>query len=144
MARNTKKVLVSPSSFGKCGSEPIDLLKKNGFKVIINPYGRKLTTDEVINLGKDCVGIVAGVEPLNADVLNALSNLRCISRCGSGTDNVDIKKANELGIIVKNTPFGPTRAVSELTIALVFDILRQISLRDRLIRKGEWYKKLVF
>ncbi len=139
-----KKILVSPSSFGKCGSEPIDLLKKKGFEVILNPYGRKLTVDEVITLGKDCVGIVAGVETLNFDVLKTLSKLKCISRCGTGMDNVDIKKANELGIVVKNTPLGPTRAVSELTIGLIFDLLRQISLRDRLIRKGEWYKEMGF
>jgi len=144
MTINTKKILVSPSSFGNCGSEPIDLLKKKGFEIILNPYGRKLTTDEVIKLGKDCIGIIAGVEPLNADVLIALSNLKCISRCGSGIDNVDVKKADELGIIVKNTPLGPTRAVSELTIGLIFDLLRQISLRDRLIRKGEWHKEMGF
>lgn len=138
------KILVSPSSFGKCGSEPIDLLKKKGFEVILNPYGRKLTSDEVRILGKDCVGIIAGVETLNSDVLKTLPKLKCISRCGTGIDNIDIKIANELGIIIKNTPWGPTQAVSELTIGLIFDLLRQISLRDRLIRKGQWYKKMGF
>lgn len=144
MNKSDKKILVSPSSFGKCGNEPIELLKKNGFEIIMNPYGRKLTAEEVMDLARDCVGIVAGVEPLNANVLDVLTNLKCISRCGSGMDSVDVKKAEELGIIVKNTPFGPTRAVSELTIGLVFDLLRQISLRDRCIRKGEWFKEMGF
>jgi len=144
MNKNDQKILVSPSSFGKCGNKPVDLLKKNGFKIIMNPYGRKLTPDEVTTLGKDCVGIVAGVEPLNANVLENLTKLKCISRCGSGIDNVDLKKAEELGIIVKNTPFGPTRAVSELAVGLVFDILRQISLRDKLIREGKWHKTMGF
>lgn len=144
MDYENKKILISPSSFGKCGREPIDLLEKNNFKMINNPYGRKLTSEEVIDIGKDCIGIIAGVEPLNASVLESFAKLKCISRCGSGMDNVDLKKADDLGIIVKNTPLGPTRAVAELTVGLVFDVLRQISLRDRFIRKGEWYKKMGF
>ena len=43
-----KKVLTSPSSMGQCGSEPFDLLRENGYEIINNPYGRKLTEDEVI------------------------------------------------------------------------------------------------
>lgn len=60
------KVLTSPSSFGQCASEPFDLLDRHGFEVINNPFGRKLTEDEVIELAAECVGIVAGVEPLTA------------------------------------------------------------------------------
>ena len=51
-----KKVLTSPSSMGQCGSEPFDLLRKNSFEIINNPYGRKLTEDEVIDLEKDYPG----------------------------------------------------------------------------------------
>ena len=47
-----KKVLTSPSSMGQCGSEPFELLRENGYEVINNPYGRKLTEDEVIELEK--------------------------------------------------------------------------------------------
>jgi len=142
MNKSNGKILVSPSSFGKCGSKPVNLLEKNNFEIIDNPYGRKLTSEEVIDIGKDCVGIIAGVEPLNAFVLESLTKLKCISRCGSGMDNVDLKKANDLGIVVKNTPLGPTRAVAELTVGLVFDVLRQISLKDRCIRNDSWNKKM--
>ena len=144
MKKNNQKILISPSSFGKCGNEPIDLLKKNDFEIINNPYGRRLTESEVIELGKECIGIIAGVEPFTVNVLDNLTKLKCISRCGSGLDNIDLKKAEELGIVIKNTPFGPTRAVSELTIGLIFDVLRQISLRDRFLRNGKWHKEMGF
>jgi len=144
MIEKKNKILVSPTSFGKCGSQPLKLLEKNNYEVILNPFGRKMTPDETIKLGKDCVGIIAGVEPLDAAVLESLPHLRCISRCGSGVDNVDLKKAEELNIRVKNTPYGPTRAVAELTIGLIFDVLRQISLRDRSIRNGKWNKEMGF
>lgn len=38
------KILVSPSSFGQCGVEPLELLKQNGYEVINNPYSRKYHT----------------------------------------------------------------------------------------------------
>jgi D-3-phosphoglycerate dehydrogenase / 2-oxoglutarate reductase len=138
------KILISTSSFGKCGCKPIDLLEENNCQIILNPYGRKLKPEEVIALGKDCIGIIAGVESLDAMILESLPKLRCISRCGSGIDNVDLKKAEELNIVVKSAPSGPTRAVAELTIGLIFDVLRCISLRDRLIRCGQWPKDMGF
>lgn len=94
---------------GQCGSKPFDLLHENGYEVINNPYGRKLTEDEVIELANDCVGIVAGVEPLTPRVMDALPRLKCISRVGVGMDNVDLEYAQQKGIIVVNTPDGPTR-----------------------------------
>ncbi|MCP4219061.1 MAG: phosphoglycerate dehydrogenase [bacterium] len=136
------KVLVSPSSCGQCGSDPYDLLEENNYEIVKNPYGRKLTEEEVIELGKECVGIVAGVEPLNKNVMDALANLKCISRVGVGMDSVDLEYAAQKGIAVKNTPDGPTRAVAELTVGLVFDILRNISKADGNIKKGTWKKEI--
>ena len=144
MIEAKNEILISPTSFGKCGNQPLDLLEKNNYEVILNPFNRKMTPSEIIDLGRDCIGIVAGVESLNATVLESLPYLRCISRCGSGIDTVDIEKAKELNIVVKNTPYGPTRAVAELTIGLIFDTLRQISSRDRSIRNGKWNKQMGF
>ena len=68
------KVLASPSSIGQIDSKPFDILEKNGFTVVKNPFGRKLTEDETVNLAKDCIGIVAGVENLNKDKVNPKVN----------------------------------------------------------------------
>lgn len=138
----SEKILVSPSSFGKCGEEPLNLLKEKNYEVILNPYGRRLTAEETIELGKECIGIVAGVEPLNKKVLTSLKSLRCISRVGTGIQNIDLEYAKNQGIVIRNTPYGPTRAVAELTIGLIFDVLRKISLRDRKMREGIWEKQM--
>jgi D-3-phosphoglycerate dehydrogenase / 2-oxoglutarate reductase len=139
---NSNKVLVSPSSFGQCGNKPSEILKQNNFEIVPNPYGRKLTEVEVIELAKDCVGIVAGVEPLNKTVLDALTNLKCISRVGVGMDNVDLEYAKEKNIKVVNTPDGPTLAVAELTIGLTFALARKISQADSDIKNGIWKKQI--
>ena len=137
-----KKVLTSPSSMGQCGSEPFDLLRENGYEVINNPYGRKLTEDEVIELAKDCVGIVAGVEPLTPRVMDALPNLKCISRVGVGMDNVDLDFAKQKDIIVVNTPDGPTRGVAELTLAMTLSLLRRIPQADAALHQRKWKKQI--
>lgn len=127
---------------GQCGSEPFDILQENGYEVINNPYGRKLTEDEVIELAKDCVGIIAGVEPLTPRVMDALPNLKCISRVGVGMDNVDLEYAKLKGIIVVNTPDGPTRGVAELTLAMTLSLLRRIPQANAALHQRKWKKQI--
>jgi len=139
---NVQKVLISPSSFGQCGTEPLDLLTKAGFETIVNPYGRRLTADEVVGLAHECVGIVAGLEPLDREVLDQLPSLRCISRVGVGMDNVDLQTAAAKGVEVRNTPDGPTQAVAELALGLTLALLRRIPQADRNLRDGIWQKEM--
>ena len=136
------RVLTSPSSMGQVGPQPFDILKENGFEVVNNPYGRKLTEDEVIELAKGCVGIVAGVEPLTARVMDELPDLKCISRVGVGMDNVDIEYAKQKGIVVVNTPDGPTRGVAELTLGMTLSLLRRIPQADAAIKNKQWKKQI--
>jgi D-3-phosphoglycerate dehydrogenase len=137
-----RDVLVSPSSFGTCGEEPLELLEKYASNVILNPHGRKLTAEEVLDLASGCVGIVAGVEPLHAEILAQLPALRCISRVGVGLQNIDLEAARGRGIAIRNTPDGPTLPVAELAVGLAFAVLRRIPLADRNLRAGEWKKEM--
>ncbi len=135
------KILLAPSSFGEISNKPKQLLETAGFAFVENPYGRKLTESEVVELAIDCVGIVAGLEPLNSNVIDKLPNLKCISRVGVGMDNVDIEYANSKNIKVLNTPNGPTRAVAELTMGMVFSLLRRIPQADSNMKKQIWKKE---
>ena len=136
------KIVITTSSFATYDRSPLDELKKNQIEYTINPYGRKLTKDEVIDLAKDADGLVAGTEPLDEYVLIKLPKLKVISRCGAGMDNVDLEKAKELNIKVFSTPYGPTLAVAELTLGLMLDLLRKITAMDRELRTGVWKKQM--
>jgi D-3-phosphoglycerate dehydrogenase len=127
---------------GEVSPLPFEILKENGYEVINNPYGRKLTEDEVIALAGDCIGIVAGVEPLTPKVMDALPKLKCISRVGVGMDNVDLEYAKQKGIIVVNTPDGPTRGVVELTLAMTMALLRKIPQADAALKNKLWKKQI--
>ncbi|MFC2156815.1 phosphoglycerate dehydrogenase [Acidobacteriota bacterium] len=142
MKTQIKKVLISTGSFAVWDELPLKLLQESGLLVTRNPFGRKLTKEEVIDLGSDMNGILAGTESLDADVLDRLPYLEVISRCGVGLDNVDLKVADKKGIIVLNTPDGPTQAVAELTVGLIFDLLRGISRMNRQMHQNIWKKDM--
>lgn len=136
------KITITTTSFAEFDAQPLRFLKDTGFEVVLNPYGRSLTGDEVIELASDAIGLIAGTEPLDKAVLEKLPLLKVISRCGSGTENVDVKAAARLNIKVFNTPFGPTLAVAELTVGLILDLLRKVTLMDRAVRAGIWKKRM--
>ncbi len=136
------KVFISTTSFGKPDSKPLDMLKAAGLEVSFNPHGRKLSREEVIELAADSEGLIAGTEPLDAEVLTRLKHLRVISRCGVGMDNIDLEAAKRLEIKVCSIPNSPAIAVAELTVGLILALLRHILSMNRDIRAGKWQKRM--
>ncbi len=129
-------IAISLSSFYnlKC----LSLLESFGFEARLNTYKRGLKGEEIVHFCSGAVGLIAGTEKLNKEILGKVPTLRVISRCGIGLDNIDLVAAERLGIKVYNTPDAPTNAVAELTLGLILDCLRNISSSDRSIRSGKW------
>ena len=115
-------------------------LEATGWAIARNPFGRRMTEDEVSALLTEskASAMVAGVEPLTEAVFEANPQLSVISRCGSGLDSVDMKSADRRHITVLRTPEAPAEAVAELTISLAIAVLRRVGEADRLLRAGEW------
>ena len=133
------RILVTTSSFGMESNPAIARMRANGLEVESNPFGRRLTADELVQLGDErVVGVIAGVEPWSRGALDAFPGLRVISRCGTGMENVDSKEADRRDIRVVNTPDAPAAAVAELTLALILGLLRSVPTLDRAVRAGEW------
>jgi len=135
-------IAITMSSFAEYDPRPLNLLKEKEARVVLNPFGRKITPEEILQICKGSLGIVAGTELYDKNILRELSGLKVISRCGTGLDNIDINTANNLGIKVYNTPDAPTLAVAELTISLILDLLRKVTLMDREMRTGIWKKRM--
>ena len=137
-----RRVLLGPSSFGESDPFPRTVLTDAGFELVENPFRRRLTRDELgAQLDSSVVGLIAGLEPLSRDVLEA-SSLRVVSRCGAGMSNVDVGAAADLGIRVCSTPDGPTSAVAELTLSAMLTLLRGSHRMDTAMHAGEWPKTI--
>lgn len=79
-----------------------------------------------------------GSRVISAEGLRALPRCGAIIRTGSGTDNVPILAASELGIVVANTPEAHSHSVSDHAIGLLFAVTRHIRVLDQSLRAGEW------
>ena len=134
------KIVITTSSFGKYDKKPFELLEKRSMDVVLNPYGRKLSKEETLNICRDAIGVIAGTEAWNMDVIKKMKNIRVISRCGAGMDNVDLVAAKKYGIKVFNVSDGPTMAVAELTIAMMLNLLRKVDIMDVALKNGKWEK----
>ena len=137
------KIAITPSSFAAKDSSPLDLLVAKGIEIKPNPYGRRLTKEEAIEVLADVDGVIAGLEPLDRDVLSSAKQLKAVARVGIGTDNVDFVAAADLGIKVSSTPEGPTAAVAEMTLAAALSLTRQLVSRSEALHRREWPKDVV-
>ena len=135
-----EEIVVTTTSFAKYDRTPLTLLDEKGFHLILNPYGRRLNKNELVELSKDAVGIIAGTEQIDASVLESLPKLKVISRCGIGIDNIDLDATKRRGIKVLSTPDAPTIAVAELTVGLILNLLRKINHMDTLMKNWKWEK----
>lgn len=131
-------ILVSLSTFSEFDAAPLDRLKASGIPYSIHSTGKRITRDELLEEAKEATVIVAGVETYDAEVLNALRNLRCISRCGVGVDAIDLAAAKEKNITVLNTPDVPTTAVAELAISLYFSLSRNLRMQSNSMGRLQW------
>lgn len=135
-----EKIFVALSTFAEYGKKPLRLLDQSGIGYSLNGLGRRLVREEIVDLGKGTTGIIAGVEPYDTPVLKKLPELKCISRCGVGVDNIDLDSARKRNIVIRNTPDVVIRPVVELTIAMIFDLMRKLSLHTCRMWKREWKK----
>lgn len=136
------RIAISTSSFGSADPAPLRRLEAAGVDVRNNPYGRRLTEQEIIDHLNGVDGLVAGLEPLNRTVLESADRLKAIARVGIGMDNIDLEAARELGIKVSNTPDPPARAVAEMTLTAALALSRGLVESDRAMHDGRWEKQV--
>lgn len=84
--------------------------------------------------------LIAGTELITEKVMEKARCLRLISRVGVGLDSVDLLAAKRRGIQVSYTPNGPAPAVADLTIGLMFSLLRSVHLANAQMHRGEWQR----
>lgn len=132
------RVLITTVPFGDTDPRPLDLLRAAGVDFLINPLGRKLREDELADMIGDAEVLIAGTEKISEAVMSRAPNLRLISRVGIGLDSVDLLAARRRGIGVSYTPDAPAKAVAELTIGLMFSLLRGTHVSNAELHAGAW------
>jgi lactate dehydrogenase-like 2-hydroxyacid dehydrogenase len=74
-------------------------------------------------------------------LLDQLPQVKMIACCGVGYDNLPLDYLKQRGIMASNTPGVLNDAVCELTIGMLFALLRQIPKAHEFVSKKQWSKE---
>lgn len=140
------KVLVTSAAFGQPAmQENIKYLNSVAETVVMKPSQKPLTAKEIATCWDGVDGIIAGMEPYTKEILaQAPENLKVISRYGVGYDRIDTEAAKEKGISVCITPGANSKAVAELTMAMMLALSRGIVNHDKNVKEGKWIRPIGF
>lgn len=85
--------------------------------------------------------VVRNQTQLTAEALAAAPNLIGIGRMGVGLDNIDVKAASQLGIVVVAPLDANATSVAEVSLGLMLALARKIPMADRTTKAGGWDRK---
>ena len=135
------KILVTPRSLTKNGHPALKRLEEAGYEVIFSNPGSQPSEEELLKLLPDCIGMLAGVEPVTSRILKSAKCLKVISRNGVGTNSIDKAAAKSLGIKILVTPGANARGVAELAFGHILSAVRSIAFCDSSIKKENWQRR---
>ncbi|MGV3560447.1 2-hydroxyacid dehydrogenase [Larkinella arboricola] len=112
------------------------MLEQAGFTYQYEPKISRIALLEQIS-GYDGL-IIRSKTAVDAQVLEAASQLRFIGRAGAGLDLIDLETAQRRGIRVFHAGEGNRDAVAEHTVGMLLGLLANIAKGDREVRRGIW------
>ena len=84
--------------------------------------------------------IVSGITLIDGATLDRLGQrVAVVSRPGIGVDMIDAQACTERGVLVVNTPDGPTESTAEHAIALMLNLAKGVAVADRVLRQCEGF-----
>ena len=134
------KLVITANGLQKLELQPvIDLAKSYFDEVVMNPWGRRGTQDEIKTIWSGADAIICGAEPFDKPMIDAAPDtLKVLSHYGVGVDSIDIPAAKERGIMVCNTPGANSESVADMAMCLLMACARQVINHDKHTRLGEW------
>ncbi len=119
----------------------INKLKDLGFKnVYINEAQKRFTEDELIIFLNKCDIAIIGLDKITNEVLRKVPNLKVISKYGVGLDNIDVEECNKRNVKILHTQGINKRSVSELSLAFILMLLRNVYTTSNNLKNGIWNK----
>jgi D-3-phosphoglycerate dehydrogenase len=116
----------------------VERLQANNYEVIHKPA---ITYEELLTSLDEVEGLVVTTRlKIDKAVLNAAGQLKWIGRLGSGMELIDEGYAARNGILCISTPEGNRNAVGEHTLALVLNLMNNVSKSANEVRQGKWLR----
>lgn len=119
----------------------LDWLQGDGREVVISPFDRPLTAEELLEMGAGSdVLLTLLTDKINGEVVDAIGpQLKIVSNYAVGFDNIVVPELTERGIVVTNTPCDEVNeSVAELAWALMMSLARRVVESDQSTRQGAY------
>lgn len=115
---------------------------RRGAEVHCPEFRQTMSEEELIGIVPDFDAWIIGDDPATARVFQAgvRGKLRAAVKWGVGTDNVNLEGARRAGLDVVNTPGMFSEEVSDVAVAYLIGISRDLFVIDRGVREGGWPK----
>ena len=98
----------------------------------------RTTPEELPDRCREADVIITNKVVLRRETLRSLPRLRLICVAATGTNNIDLEAAAELGIEVKNAAGYSTHSVAETTLGAAIALRRNIVYYDRYVKSGAY------
>lgn len=130
-------IAVASRSFSRHPILRAELLERYT-NVKFNDDGISLEGKEFIRFSKGRKKLIIGLEKIDESILSNLPELKVISKYGVGTDMLDLGAMSKYSVRLGWTPGVNKRSVTELTIAFMLSILRNLPQIQLEMREGIW------
>ncbi len=128
------KVVVTDDRYGNYKEEN-EVLSELGIEVEVHDFKDKTEAKKVL---RDADAVLVNLFPMTKEIILSMDKCKVINRYGVGYDNVDVKAATEKGIWISRVPDYSMEDTSDHALAHLFNCVRKITYRDRMIREGKW------
>jgi phosphoglycerate dehydrogenase-like enzyme len=134
------KVVVTPPAF--CKSEYLKSKLSSLYpNTVYSEKNNYLSESELIGFLKDADGAIIGRDSITKATLEALPQLKIISKYGVGLDNLDISSIKEKGVELAVTAGTNKRSVAELTLSFMLGLCHRTFIGAERIKRGEWIRE---
>ena len=134
------KVVVTPPAF--CKSEYLKSKLSSLFpNTVYSEKNNYLSESELIGFLKDADAAIIGRDSITKATLEALPQLKIISKYGVGLDNLDIFSIKEKGVELAVTAGTNKRSVAELTLSFMLGLCHRTFIGAERIKRGEWIRE---
>lgn len=136
------KVLVTCPPMLKQIENYKEIFQSKKVELVLPSVVQTMTEDELVEILPSVHGWIIGDDPATYRVLEAgvSGRLRAAVKWGVGVDNVDFEAADKLGLSIDNTPGMFGQEVSDIAVAYVIGLARDLYFIDREVRSGRWVK----